>query len=456
MTYHSSIARHETLAVTSLAMIMACRMFGVFMLLPVFSLYAGKLPGATATSIGLALGIYGLTQACMQIPLGNWSDKIGRKPIIILGLFLFGLGSLIGAISHSMTGIIIARAIQGMGAIGSTLLATVADLTPDEKRSKSMAIMGLSIGLSFLIAMVASPIINGAFELSGLFWASVLLTGFNFILLFTTIPTPPKLITFENDASPPDRLKWVIKNPELLHLNFGIAALHTILTAMFIAIPWILLHQLQLSEHQQTWLYLVVLILSFLIMLPFLIFAEKKRKMKAVFIGSISLLLLTECIFLLTKTNLLGTTFILLLFFVAFNLLEANLPSWISKIAPIHFKGTAMGVYSTAQFLGIFIGGSLGGIIFHHFHFTGLFIFCAVVALMWLISAVRLPSPPYLSTIILPAPPIDDLTAILQRLKSLPGVTEVATIGIERAIYVKVDTQIVTVEALKNVATLNY
>jgi len=227
--------KHPT-AIFSLAMIMAFRMLGLFMILPVFSAHATALPGATATLLGVALGIYGLSQAILQMPFGMLSDRIGRKPVIAAGLILFALGSIVAALSHSIYGIILGRTLQGAGAIGSTTLAMVSDLTRDENRSKAMAMMGLTIGFAFSIAMILGPIIYTWFHLSGIFWAT---SGFAIVglLLLITVPTPPKVLVHPDIERETNNLKSVFKNGQLLRLDWGIFSMHAMLTATFIAIP---------------------------------------------------------------------------------------------------------------------------------------------------------------------------------------------------------------------------
>ncbi|MCX7120240.1 MAG: MFS transporter [Gammaproteobacteria bacterium] len=376
-------------ALMVLASIMSFRMLGLFMILPVFSVYAEHTPGATTTLIGLALGIYGLTQACLQIPFGMLSDRIGRKPVILMGLCLFFIGSVFAALSHSICYLIIGRALQGAGAIGSTVLALVADITPVESRSKAMAFMGLTIGLAFTFSMIVGPIINHWLHLSGIFWVTALLALFGIALTSWKIP----LVSLPKNRPPLSKgLNAVLHNPQLLRLNFGIFSLHAILTSLFIVIPLILTKQLLLSEWQQISLYLIILILAFAFALPFIIIAEKKKKIKQVFIAGIITIFIAQCAFLMVSSKL-AMSLTLMLFFTAFTLLEALLPSLISKTAPPERKGAAMGVYSSSQFLGIFIGGSVGGLVFARGDMLGVFIMCAVLALLWFALACSMKKP---------------------------------------------------------------
>lgn len=439
----------EKSAVMSLAAIMSIRMLGLFMILPVFSVYATKMPGATATLVGVALGIYGLTQALLQMPFGALSDRLGRKPIIAAGLLLLLAGSLIAANAHSIFTLIMGRALQGAGAVGSTVLALLADLTRDESRSKAMAFMGLSIGFAFTLAMILGPLINGWFQLSGIFYATALLACAGIVLLFATVKNPPKPIGHQNNISFAQRLKIAVKNPALLRLNVGIFSLHAILTAMFLAIPLILFHTMKLSEWEQVGLYLGVLIIAFIAAVPMIIIAEKKRKMKPVFISAIATILVVQCTLFSVTHHIWLTGLLLLIFFTAFTLLEATLPSLVSKIAPIRHKGAAMGIYSSSQFFGIFVGGALGGIILAHFHTTGVFIFCAILALIWLASALSMQTPPHLSTIVLSHDSKWSENDIGKKLQQTPGIAEIALIEEEKLLYIKIDKQKITENELQ-------
>lgn len=438
------------ISVASLATIMSFRMLGLFMILPVFSLYVKTISDATPVLIGFALGIYGLTQASLQIPFGMLSDRIGRKPIITIGLLLFAAGSLVAALSSSIYGIILGRALQGAGAIGSATLAMVADLTRDEDRSKAMAMIGLVIGFSFAIAMVVGPLINTWFHLEGIFWATSLFAMLGILLLHTTVQSPTKVQPHPEVESEERRFKTIFTNTQLLRLDLGIFILHGMLTAMFIAIP-ILLHQVvQLNQLQQIVVYFLVLAVAFIAMLPLIIIAEKKRQIKPIFISAVATLVLSQFLLAFQHTTI-SISITLLLFFTAFTLLEAILPSLISKISPIQNKGTAMGVYSSCQFLGIFVGGSIGGWVFAHFNINGVFIFCALLGLIWLIAAITMSTPPYLSTLIFTMHDLNtaNFNTLQQQLYKIPGVAEVALMLSDGSVHLKIDKQIIQEDELR-------
>lgn len=367
-----------------IAAMFSFRMLGLFMLIPVFSVLGEQLQGATPTLIGIALGSYGLSQGLLQMPFGLLSDRYGRKKLIGIGLFLFALGSLLGGLSTSIYTMILARTLQGTGAIGSVLIALLADLTPDNQRTKAMAVIGMTIGISFSLAMILSPIITHHYGLSAIFYLTFVLAILGLILLYTVVPNPPRELIINTDETHFTRLKQVVRDRQLQQLNFGIFMQHLILTATFYVIPLILKQQMQTGILSAQWhFYLPILLLSFIAMLPFIILAERKKRMRLVFLAAVALIAISELILSLLFANVAAVWIGMFAYFVAFNILEATLPSMISKQAHKQQKGTAMGVYSTCQFLGIFFGGTLSGIIFQHLGITGVFVFNGVLALLW-------------------------------------------------------------------------
>ncbi len=381
----------ERRAALSLAGIFSLRMLGLFMIYPVFALWARRLPDATAFSIGLALGVYGLTQALFQIPLGFLSDRLGRKRIIAAGLLLFALGSVVAALSHSIDGIILGRLLQGAGAVGSAILALAADLTREQQRTKAMAVIGMTIGASFSLALVAGPILNRWIGVPGIFWLTAVLALLGIGVLYGLVPQP-LVSSVHAEAEPvPALFKRVLTDRELLRLDFGIFVQHTILTASFLSVPFVL-KQAGVALHDQWFVYLPVLVVSVICMLPLIILAERGR-MKPVFLASVATLGVSQLLLLLGHGRLPVVIVALLVFFTAFNLLEASLPSLISRVAPSEAKGTALGIYSSSQFFGIFVGGALGGWLQGVWGLTGVFGLCAALTGLWLLVAISMRPP---------------------------------------------------------------
>lgn len=443
---------HQFRSVCSLSAIYCVRMLGLFIVLPVFALYATKLPDATPGLMGLALGVYGLTQALFQIPLAMLSDKIGRKITISIGLAIFIIGSIIAALSHSIYGIILGRALQGAGAIGSTVIALTADLTTVENRTKAMAVIGISIGASFAIAIVLGPVLNAWIGLSGIFWVTAL-TGVMSLLLLMLVPKPPNLVFHRHHRTPLALFKSSLLDPNLLSLNFGILSLHTCLTANFVAIP-LLINHINTGASESWKVYLPALVVAFLVVSPLIMLAEKREKMKTVFLAAIATLVLSQGLLGHFNHSLTQISLLLCLFFTAFTFLESALPSLISKIAPAESKGTAMGIYSTSQFLGIFLGGSLGGWIYSHHHFQGIFIFTSGLCSLWLLYAVFMKKPPNLRTVMIPVGTLNQNQAeqLSQKYRQIAGVVEAAILVDQGVAYLKIDKHLVKPEMLHEVA----
>ena len=367
----------------SLASIFALRMLGLFLILPVFSVYAKTLPGGDNLAlVGFALGAYGLTQAFFQIPYGIASDIFGRKVVIVVGLLVFALGSFVAAWAPDMNWIIVGRVLQGMGAISAAVTALAADLTREEHRTKVMAMIGSSIGLVFALSLVGAPILYGWIGMSGLFVMTGALALAAIVLLLKAVPPAPAPLGHEKLP-----LGRVLSDPDLLRLNLGIFTLHMVQMAMFVVLPHALVDHGGLAAASHWKVYLPAVLVSFVIMVPAIIAAERKDKMRPVFIAAVGLLVVVQAGLYMLHESLWALALWLLLFFVAFNVLEATLPSLVSRTAPPAAKGAALGVYNTTQAIGLFIGGALGGYIAQHFGDNAVFAACTGLVLIWLAVA---------------------------------------------------------------------
>lgn len=450
MTLDRSMTPQERRAAFSLAFVFMLRMLGLFLILPVFALYAEHLEGATPLLVGLAIGTYGLTQALLQMPFGLASDRIGRKPVIIAGLIIFAIGSMVAAMADSITGVIVGRAIQGAGAIAATVMALAADLTREEHRLKAMAVIGSSIGVSFSIALIAGPVLNSWMGVPGIFWLTAVLAVLGIVVVQYVVPNPVATRVHRDAEAIPGLIKEVLANGELLRLNSGIFALHLILTASFVTVPLTLRDHAGLAADQHWMVYLGVMVTALALMVPFIIYAEKRRRLKPVFVAAVGGVVLAQLGLALGYDSLMGTVLALLVFFTAFNLLEASLPSLVAKTAPPDKKGTAMGIYSSSQFFGAFSGGAAGGWLHGSLGVAGVFVFCAIVAGIWFMLALTMANPRYLSSQMLNVGPIseDDGRRIATELMAVRGVAEAVVRAEEGVAYLKVDSQVVDWDAL--------
>ncbi|WNB74503.1 MFS transporter [Methylomonas koyamae] len=438
----SPMTATEKRATVSLASIYALRMLGLFMLLPVLSLFTEQMPGSTPKLVGLTMGIYGLTQAILQIPFGLLSDRFSRKTVIVIGLVLFVAGSVWAALSTDIYGVLIGRALQGCGAISAAVMALLADLTQEVHRTKAMATIGASIGVSFGVAITLGPIIAHQFGIAGIFWMIALLAALAILVILFVVPNPEKISTHRDAEYIPSELSTVITNPELLRLNYGIFALHLILMASFVVVP-LLMRDAGLHGGSHWMVYLPVLVTSMAGIIPFVIIAEKKRKMKPVFLGAIATLVVANLGFVALHGQLVGLIACLWIFFCGFNLLEATLPSLISKTAPGDLKGTAMGIYSSGQFLGAFLGGAAGGWLYGEHGAAAVFLFSAGVAASWALIAVFMSPPRYWANLLLPLQGVsaERGSEFSKQLLAIAGVEEVRLHFEEKAAYLKVDSQ---------------
>ena len=387
---HDSMSSAERRAGVGLASIFALRMLGLFLILPVFSLAAQKLPGGdNLTLVGIALGAYGLTQAVFQIPFGMASDRLGRKPLIVFGLLLFAAGCLVAALANDIYFLIGGRILQGAGAISAVVTALAADLTREQHRTKVMAMIGSSIGLVFAGSLVIAPLLYAVVGLHGLFVITGVLSLAAIVVVTHVVPPSPPLQRSQGAAG-----AAALLDPQLLRLNFGIFSLHLMQMAMFIVIPSALktVGGLPLPEHWKV--YLPAVLASFALMVPAILYAERRGRMKQVFVAAIGLLLLTEIGFIFGRESFFALALLVLSFFVAFNVLEAMLPSLVSRVAPIKLRGLALGVYNTTQAAGLFAGAGMGGYLVQNVGGDAVFMVCSAMALIWLLLALSMRQPP--------------------------------------------------------------
>lgn len=434
----------ELRASMSLASIYGLRMLGMFLILPIFSIYAETLPGGkNHLMIGLALGAYGLTQAMFQLPFGMASDRFGRKRLIYIGLVIFVIGSLIAGFADNIYMVIVGRAIQGAGAVSAAVTALVADLTREEHRTKAMAMIGGTIGITFALSLVIAPALNQWIGVPGIFLLTGVLAALAILDVKFLVPDPVVSRFHSDSEASPSKLKEVLRNPQLLRLNFGIFALHAAQMAMFIVVPFAIKQSSGMNENQHWQVYLPVVLLGLALMVPAIIYGEKRAKLKQVFLSAISLMLVAQLLFASSITHFWGIVISLAGYFIAFNTLEAILPSIISKIAPAASKGTAIGVYNTSQSLGVFVGGVVGGYLSSYHGFSSVFIFCSVLMVMWLICAVTMQAPPAVKSKMYH---LAEMTAtqgqeLSLKLAAVTGVREAVILADEGAVILKVDLQ---------------
>ncbi|MDR0481188.1 MAG: MFS transporter [Gallionellaceae bacterium] len=455
----------ERRASVSLASIYGLRMLGMFIILPIFAIYAQTLPGGDDPRlVGMAMGVYGLAQAILQIPAGWMADHYGRKPVIYAGLLVFAIGSFVAASADNIYWIIAGRAIQGAGALNAAVMALTADLTREEHRTKAMAMIGMTIGVTFSISLVLSPLLYKLIGVSGIF---IMTGGLALVALAVAafVVPNPKITRFRSDTEANmKKIGEVLRNRDLLRLDFGIFALHAILMSVFMQVPFVLRQNgLDVEHHWQV--YLPVMLVAFVLMVPPIIVAEKKAKMKPVFLGAVALAALAQVSLLLFQHSLWGIAFALLIFFSAFNVLEATLPSLVSKIAPLSAKGTAMGIYSSVQFFGAFFGATVAGIILHKgrdgsvtpdclphcadavtlsgWGGNAVFIFALVLLLLWLVVAAGMKPPAAVRTKLYHLPELDAAQAAVlqQKLAQARGVREVMVVAAENMACIKADMQ---------------
>lgn len=437
MSSGSALLRAEKKVTATLAGVFAMRMFGLFMLLPVFTLFAEQVPDATPQLIGTAIGAYGLLQAVFQIPFGVLSDRFGRRPLLLAGLALFVIGGVVAACADTIYGMILGRALQGAGAVASVIMALISDVVSEAHRTRAMAVIGMTVGGSFVLALILGPLLGAGLGLSGLFWLTSAL-GLVAMVLAARVPAP-RVQARPLPLSRSERLRRVLLNGDLVRLNVGILVLHLIMTCTFVVLPLMLTENLGLALASHSVLYLAVLLVSFVGMVPLIIAAERRgvRGIKAL---AVTALVLAELGLWLVGAELWQVVLLMVLFFTAFNLLEALLPSLVGRAAPAATKGTSMGIYSTCQFLGVFIGGQLGGLMLARGDGQQAFVVCALLLVVWLLLVLTMRELPKLDNRVLSLSGHEaDQDTWVNRLVSVDGVLEAVVVPEEGIALLKID-----------------
>lgn len=431
--------KHDLKVSFTLALVYSLNLLGMFLLLPIMSVYASKLENSNMTLAGIAFGAYGLMRLLMQLPLGILSDKIGRKKIIYAGLICFIIGSLICALTSNIYILIIGRVIQGFGAVGAVVTALLADLTQETSRAFAFAIIGSAIALTFSLSIIIAPILEGLIGVNGIFLLIGIFAIISIFIIAKLVPDPEITKTPLAHDIKASKLSHILNNWQLMSLNFGVFCLHFTQMSLFIALPFFLINNLHLHKNQHWFIYFPAVIIGFIIMIPFLIIGEKRAKLKAAKIFAITCILIVQLLLSFEINNLWITIAIISIYFIGFNILEAILPSMISKIAPIAAKGTALGAYSTCQSLGLFLGGTAGGFIYQHLGINFVYLQSASILLIWLILSIYMPHPSNVRTITraIPSCWLNQTSELIEKLSTVQGVNEIVANEKDSMIYFK-------------------
>ena len=441
----------ERKAVVSLALIFALRMLGLFIILPVIAIAVRDIPEATPTLVGLAIGMYGLTQAMCQIPFGFWSDRYGRKKVITVGLLIFAVGSVVAAMSDNIYLIIMGRALQGAGAVAAAILALVADLTREQQRIKAMAMIGGSIGLSFMAALILGPILYEHVGLSGIFLITGALALGVLPVLWWWTPNPKVSSRSKGLKFNKENARNLLGNRSLFGFYIGIFILHFSLTAFFVVVPLELVDQLQwgLADHWK--LYVPILVMSVVGMVPVLVLAHKWQKHRLALAVGIFLMMAAQIVFAVPEEHIMSVVVGLWLYFCGFNALEAMLPSLVSRLAPAGARGTVMGIYNTFEFTGIFLGGLCSGVVYSVYGALGVYTLSLGVLGVWLVVILLMKPLKLLHSLTVKLAPNFSETKIFAQLQSLDGVEDSTLFPDEGLGYIKVNEKIFKRQSIESV-----
>ncbi len=428
-----------------LSLIVALRFFGLFIVLSVLSQYAKELPGGSAFLAGIALGGYALTQAVLQVPFGVMSDKIGRKKTILFGLLLFAVGSVIAALADNIYMLLLGRFLQGAGAIGSVVTAMIADHVREDERAHAMAVMGMTIAMSFAAAMIIGPLVAGAYSVSALFWMTAALSIIALAILFTAVPEPPKIVHHYSEEEA--KIKHVFKDKDLVRMYITFLFHSSTMAIAFFIIPIIMKEKFNMPTTEYWKVYLPAVVFGIVAMGPAAVFGEKYGKGKEVFLASIGFIIASFLLMGLTDSFMLfaiGATF----FFIGFNMFEPLLQSFVSKFAKVHQKGAALGVANTFAYVGIFLGGAIGGYLYGHMGAKGVTWFVVILSLFWIYWIVSMRNPSLRANLFLEMS--DKYRDRLSGLKTIKGISDFYTNESEKLIVIKYDSDTISEDEIKD------
>lgn len=435
----NGLNRTEKKAAAALASIFGLRMLGLFLIMPVLAIYGQSYPDYSPFLVGIAIGAYGLTQAFLQIPMGWLSDRIGRRPVILAGLAIFAIGSVVAALADTMQGVIIGRVLQGAGAIAGAVLALAADSAREEQRPKVMAVIGMGIGLSFVLALIIAPLLGGVIGMSGLFWLTAALAVGGILLMWRGMPETYQQVPSRDVLPVPKELGRLLKNMQLQRLNSGVFVLHLVLTAWFVTLPLQLVDAGLAGEHH-SWLYLPTLLLSFAVMIPMMIVLLRKKKQVLGMRIAMLMLIVSLSAIAVFEGQLWGLVLSVWVFFIGFNYLEASFPALLTQHAPAGSKGSASGLYTTCQFFGAFVGGVAGGFLFQIAGAFGVMLFCVALLVCWLLFSIGLQQVSattrlnFVTRTLTPS----EARELTNALTEAPGIEEAIVIPDEGATYLKI------------------